>query len=357
MTIESPAAGLHDLAREFRARGWYRKTPARVLLELLAHLSINLAGVSLLFAWGGWAGSAVGLLLLAYGTTGVATNTHTSSHYGTSNRKWLNEALTYFGYPFFLGFSACYWWHSHVAVHHPSPNVIGVDDFADVSPFFARTRADVARARNRAARFYYQHLQWLALLVLLAGQSLHMQAIGWNYLLRRLADSRRRTRAEWIDLSCLVSHALCFIVLPALLFGWVNALEVYLLRGVAVGYLLFAILAPGHFPAEAACLDEHPGPGNFLEHMTAVTVNFRTGPLGRLLCGGIEYHLEHHLFPAVSHVYYPEMSGRVREFCEARGLRYRSVSWPEAIWNSVATFRRPPEITSASELRLRSRGY
>ena len=34
---------------------------------------------------------------------GVATNTHTSSHYATSEKRWLNELLTFFGYPVFLG--------------------------------------------------------------------------------------------------------------------------------------------------------------------------------------------------------------------------------------------------------------
>ena len=34
--------------------------------------------------------------------------------------KWL---LTFFGYPIFVGMSACYWWHKHVVVHHPAPNV------------------------------------------------------------------------------------------------------------------------------------------------------------------------------------------------------------------------------------------
>lgn len=345
-----PAPELSDLVREFKARGWHEKPTARILLQLAAHLGLILTGFALLLTFEYWLARAAGLTLLVYGTTGVATNTHTSSHYGTSRSRRLNEFLTWFGYPFFLGFSASYWRHSHIAVHHPSPNVVGVDDFVDVAPFFARTREEIARSRP-LARFYYEHLQWMALLVLLAGQSLHLQVLGARHLLRRLTQPARRTRAAWFDLLGLVLHSAGFLVVPALLAGWHPTLALYALRGIGVGYLLFIILAPGHFPAGAACLTGHPGPGYFLEHIAATTVNYRTGPIGRLLCGGIEYHIEHHLFPGVSHVFYPAMSERVRAFFEARGLPYRSVSWTEGIRQSIGTFRRPPGIIPAAQLR------
>ncbi len=73
----------------------------------------------------------VGILISAFVCMGVGTNTLTSTHYGTSDKRWLNEALSYFEYPMFLGLSATYWWHKHVVLHRPAPNVIGVDSGAD----------------------------------------------------------------------------------------------------------------------------------------------------------------------------------------------------------------------------------
>ncbi len=46
---------------------------------------------------------------------------------------------------------------------------------------------------------------------------------------------------------------------------------------------------------------------------------------GRLLChlnGGLNYQIEHHLFPRVSHVHYPTIAPVVRRFCEERGVPY-----------------------------------
>jgi fatty acid desaturase len=73
---------------------------------------------------------------------------------------------------------------------------------------------------------------------------------------------------------------------------------------------------------------------------TATTVNFRTGPIGRFLCSGVEYQIEHHLFPRISHVYYPELSPLVEQFCRERNYPYRTLGWFEAIWKSLATFYR-----------------
>src|SRR5437868_12912694 len=54
--------------------------------------------------------------------------------------------------------------------------------------------------------------------------------------------------------------------------------------------------------------DEARRGADFFAVQTAGTVSFRTGWLGRFLCSGLEYQVEHHLFPNISHVYYPEIS-------------------------------------------------
>jgi linoleoyl-CoA desaturase len=108
---------------------------------------------------------------------------------------------------------------------------------------------------------------------------------------------------------------------------------------------MYAILAPGHFPAEAQrTTDEARHEAGFFAIQTAGTVSFRTGFLGQFLCSGLEYQIEHHLFPSVSHVYYAEVSVVVREFCAEQGLPYRSYSWATALWKSWAVLRFPQQV-------------
>lgn len=74
--------------------------------------------------------------------------------------------------------------------------------------------------------------------------------------------------------------------------------------------------------------------------------------IGRFLCAGLDYQIEHHLFPGISHVYYPEISRIVKAYCETHGYRYRTLGWGEAVMKSLGVFYRPKRVES---LRATSR--
>ncbi|MDY7227233.1 fatty acid desaturase family protein [Hyalangium rubrum] len=337
------------LNQEFIARGWNRKPTGRLLAELALHVTLALGGIALVvLARSPWL-DALGILVSTMGSLGVSTNTHTSSHYSTATRRWVNRALTYFGYPLFLGMSATYWWQKHVAVHHPTPNVIGLDDDADLLPTFTITERDVAEARG-LRRWWFEH-QWLAIPFAIAFNALNVQQAGVRYLVGCLRDSSRRTKAHVHDALALLGHVALWLVIPAFFFGPLAVLGLYAVRVVLLGYAIFIAFAPAHFPAEAAFVDregksraEYFRKADYIFLQTSTTLNFRTGFLGRLFCAGVDYQIEHHLFPGYSHVYYPQMSRILRRFCEEQGYPYRTLGWWEAVWKSLVVFRKPKPI-------------
>jgi linoleoyl-CoA desaturase len=335
-----------ELRREFSRRGWDRKATGPILFELAIHVAIAMAGMIVFMSWSHPVIRALGLLASSFGCMGVGTNTHTSTHYGTSDKRWLNEALSYFGYPMFLGLSATYWWHKHVVLHHPSPNVVGVDRDSDLSPWFAIT-ADEVHATSGLTHFYYRRLQFWLFPFALAFNCFSIQLAGWMHLRRQLRDSMARKPSHWIDLGALVLHYALWIGLPLLFRPLPEVVGFYLLRTTLLGYAMYAVLGPGHFPADAQRTTEEAWRGtNFFAGQTAGTINFRTGTLGRFLCSGLEYQIEHHLFPNISHIYYPQVSVAVHDFCIQHQLPYRSYSWAEALWKSWAVLRFPPLIVA-----------
>ena len=353
--MTSSAAALQELRREFAARGWCRKPTVRILLQLLLSVGVTIAGAAVFLTVPSVLVRAAALVLAVAGSMGVGTNTHNSSHYATSRKKWVNEFLTFFAYPFFLGLSATFWWQQHVTVHHTSPNVIGVDQDADFAPWLARTGNEVAGSSG-LGRFYYEHVQWLVLPLLIGFNAFSMTKTGWAYLVRALLDPRRRTRKHWFDLAAMLLHYICLLLLPMLIFGPRAVLTLYLLRTVFAGYLMFAILAPGHFPAEAACLSRAPDPSDYIRLQTFATINFRVGWVGRWLCSGLEYQIEHHLFPGIAYVFYPAVSVLMQDFCRKNALPYRSYQWDHAIYKCLATFRRPPAILETLDTTLEFAG-
>jgi len=333
-----------QLRREFSGRGWNKKATNRILFELIIHAAIAVAGIVIFMMFRNPALRGLGILISSFGCMGVGTNTHTSSHYGTSDKRWVNEALSYLGYPMFVGLSATYWWHKHVTLHHPSPNVVGVDTDSDLLPWFAIT-ADEINASSGFRRFYHQRLQFWLFPFALALNCFSIQMAGWTHVIRMLRNPRTRKSAHWIDLMAMVLHFALWIGVPLLFCPVSSVVAFYLLRTVVLGYAMYAILAPGHFPAEAQrTTEEARRATDFFAVQTAGTVSFRTGWLGRFLCSGLEYQVEHHLFPNVSHVHYPEISVRVQQFCAEHGLSYRSYSWGTALWKSWMVLRLPQQV-------------
>lgn len=334
------------LRQEFGKRGFYRKATGRILFELAIHLVVTGAGLAVLVTTDHFLLTAGGILLCVLGSAGVANNTHTSSHYATSSKRWVNELLTYFGYPFFWQLSATYWQYKHVVLHHRHPNTVGIDTDISLLPWFALTREEVSKSSGWFRAYY--RLQWVFLPLALSCNLFNLQIAGWRYLMTRLT-SRQWNAIHTIDLGALTGHWVAWVILPSLVFTWTDVLAFYLTRNVLMGYMMFAVFAPAHFPSGAAMLDGSQISSDFMWRQTLTTVNFRTGWLGRLLCSGLEYQIEHHLFPGISHVHYPEMSLRVRDVCEKHGYPYRTLGWAEAIWESCAVFRTLKEFSPPRE--------
>jgi linoleoyl-CoA desaturase len=333
-----------ELRAEFARRGWYRKATGRILLELLIHGTLAVTGIVISLSCHNLPLRLLGILVSTFGSMGVGTNTHTSTHYATSDRRWVNEALSYFGYPFFLGLSATFWWHKHVVLHHPAPNVIGVDSDADLLPWFTMTR-DEFHNTSGFRRFYHERMQFWLFPFALAINCFSIQMAGWAHLIRMLSDPRRRRPSHWIDLGAMVLHYAVWFGVPLLFWPFGAVAALYILRTILLGYAMYAILAPGHFPAEAQRMTDQARNGaDFFTLQTAATVSFRTGLLGRFLCSGLEYQVEHHLFPNISHIHYPQVSVAVQAFCNEYGFAYRSHSWATALWKSWIVLRSPQQV-------------
>lgn len=348
-----PVHPLTALNREFAALGFGRKPFGRLMIQLLALVAMATGGMAVFVLAEPLPLRLAGLLTMAMGNLGLTTHGHSSSHNATSDRLWVNRALTLFCYGLVFGTSTIWWRHKHVAVHHVTPNVIGLDDDVDLLPWFALTE-EAFQSGSAGWRRYYRY-QWLVLPVALGLTALNMMRKSWIHLLRELRDPARRTRLHWLDLGVLASHYTLFLAVPLIWFPAASVAGFFLLRGALLGYAVFATAAPAHFPAEASFLSreghrdraEYRRHSDYLLLQTVTTVNFRSGPLGRFLCCGADFQIEHHLFPGISHAHYPRMSPILRRFCQENGYPYRTIGWWEGIGKSLAVFRHPKPVEPA----------
>lgn len=340
-------AGLQKLREELHARGFGAKPTGRMLTELLVHVTLSLGGIALFLTFKHWSAQMLAMLVSTLGSMGVGSNSHTSSHGATSEKPWVNQALTFFGSPFFFGVAATYWWNKHVAGHHRSTNIVGADPDIDFIPLFALTEDELRQSRGWR-RWYHRHLQWLVFPIALAFNQFNMQKDGWRFVLTRLRDPARRETSHWIDLAAMSLHLLVFVALPMFYFPVADVLAFTLLRWALFGYAMFAMLAPAHWPAaaifrgtEAAKQDAFP------RRQLESTLNFRAGRLGSFFCSGLDYQIEHHLFPKVSHVHHRKLKPLVQAYCAKHGLPHRTLGWGESLRGCLAVLRNPKPVLLA----------
>ncbi len=334
---------ISNLKKEIKANGWYKKSEARMLYELLFHLTLMTGGLIIFALYQNIAVRILAMVVSTVGATGVTTHTHSSSHHSTFCNRKLNNFLVYFGYPFLFGTSATYWWHKHIAVHHPNPNIVGADDDIDLKPIFAFTRDEIANSSSRFQKTWFNY-QWLIFPVALSFNGFNIQLSGWKFLIPRLIHRAQRTLLHELDFLALMLHWTVWLFVPALLFGFPGALLFHCLRITLLGYGMYIAFAPAHFPAEAVVLShENINADPYLKHL-ATTVNFKTNRVGRLICLGVDYQIEHHLFPGVTHSHYPALSRKLKEICDRHQYPHRTLGWLESLWKSYLIFYTPKEV-------------
>jgi fatty acid desaturase len=343
-------ASFRALAGEFRRRGYPRPQTARILRELVLHLSLALGGMLLFLCTQSIGLRGLGVLISTAGMFGIATNTHTASHHAASPRRRSNLALTFFGFPFLLGISANHWDRKHCVLHHANPNVVGNDSDIDFMPLFAINQSERGRATG-ALRVWFA-CQWLIVPFALALNALNMQRQGVIGLVGSLRA--KPTRLGWLDLGCLLGHYGLWLALPMLWFSAQDLLLFYTVRLALLGYAVFMVFAPAHLPSNTPFIATTQPASDRVLRQTVTTANFEIVAWARVFCSGLGFQIEHHLFPRIDHFYYPQMSPDVQAFCERHGYPYHRVGWWQGVRESLAIFYRPKPIEAA--LRAPARG-
>ncbi len=312
---------------------------ARVLTELTIAVCVDVAGMALFLGGEGWAVKTLGVLLAGLAHMTIGTIGHTASHGAAMSSRSANRAVTYISYPLALNLSATMWWRRHCTLHHRAPNVVGVDTDIEFNPLFI-IREEEAAQGGPLTRLWWR-AQIITLPLALAANAMSQIRQGWAFIFDALRDAKRRRPQHWIDLGCMTAHWGIWVVIPALFFPLKAVLLFYFLRKIIVGYMMFAVLAPGHLPSRAPLLGREMPELDWMVRQIITTVDLRVGWLGSFLCAGLQHQVAHHLFPAVPHPRYARITAIVEAFCEEHGLPYNRVGWGRGVMEAWWAFARP----------------
>lgn len=307
-----------DLAQEVRTLGLNDRTPW-FYLAVGAGLVVALAGAvaGMVLLGGSWyqllIAGALGVIFTQFAFLG-----HEAAHRQVLRTGPANDRLGRVVATFFVGMSYAWWMTKHTR-HHGNPNRIGHDP--DILPGALAYRVeDVPLAGFRS--WINRHQGWLFFPLLpLLGLDLHRAAL--HTLLARRKVEGRATELTLLGLRFSVYLGLVFWLMP------VGMAFAFLGVQLAVfGAYLGITFAPNHIgrrmvPAATKL--------SFLDKQVLTSRNVSGGWWATVLMGGLNYQIEHHLFPSMPRPHLRRARALVLAYCRDHEVDYSEVSLPAAL--------------------------
>ncbi|WP_406079400.1 fatty acid desaturase family protein [Micromonospora sp. NBC_00858] len=312
-----------DLSRQVRAAGLLDRRPGYYALRIGLVVG-SFAGLWVLFArlgeswWQLAVAVALAVVIAQAGFIG-----HDAGHRQIARSRRANDLIGIVHGNLLTGISYGWWVDKHNR-HHAHPNTEGKDPDISVAPLSFTT--DQARRRRGLAALFVRHQAFLFFpLLLLEGLHLHAISLRAVFSPRRLA--RRPAEAGLLALHLGGYLAAVFLVLsPA------QAVVFIVVNQGLLGLYLGCSFAPNHKGMPILGADDNL---DYLRRQVLTSRNVRGGRLLDAALGGLNYQIEHHLFPSMPCPNLGRARPLIQRFCAEHDISYHETSlgrsWAEGL--------------------------
>ncbi|WP_021596290.1 fatty acid desaturase family protein [Actinomadura welshii] len=285
-----------------RRRGYYVRA-----------IGLNLAATAAVWGAVAWAGDSWWTVLLGVPLAVLAARTgflgHDAGHRQIARSARANRWLGLLLGNLLLGMGHGWWSDKHNR-HHANPNHVGKDP--DVGEGVLAWTAEQAGRQRGVLRWVARHQAVLFFpLLTLEGVNLKVGSVLF------LRGRSRRDRV--VEGGLLVAHAVGYLVLALSLLPVEKAVVLMVVQHALFGLHLGAVFAPNH---KGMAMPEPGQRWGHLRRQVLTSRNVRGGPVTDWVMGGLNYQIEHHLFPGVPRCNLRKMQPMVREHCAAVGVPY-----------------------------------
>jgi len=308
----------------FESTGQPQRDCPQMYLKTAIILSVHAASyVLLVFFAATWWQALLLAILLGLTTAEIGFNIqHDGSHRAYSNHAWINKlmAMTLD----LIGGSSYIWHWKHDIFHHTYVNITGHDADIDIGIFGRLSPHQKRYSFHRWQHFYLWPLYgFLAIKWLLFDD--------FSDVIRGRIGGHQIPRPrgwEWVVFfgGKTVFFTLAFAI-PLLLHPVLTVAFFYAVVAVVTGIALSMVFQVVHVVEQAGFPLPRPETGcmenTWAVHQVETTVDYaRNSRMVMWLVGALNFQIEHHLFPRVCHINYPDISTLVESTCLEYGVRY-----------------------------------
>ncbi len=267
---------------------------------------------------------AVGVaVMLGLGITGLTFNVaHDAGHGAISRSRFVNRAAA--GVMDVLGASSYVWMQRHNLIHHTYPNIHEYDCDIDQWP--------LSRFTPHQPHLWFHRFQHIYLWPLYGLYTIKWQLVDdFIPVITGRVGVLPFRRPSGVELARLLLGKLAFVVLafaiPLSLHPLGVVLCFYLLTFFVNGLLFTLVVQFSHLVPHAVT-PRPSGAGDVMDvdfavHQAQASCDFcQANTVVTWFVGGLNFQVEHHLFPGICHVHYPRIAPIVREVCADIGVPY-----------------------------------
>lgn len=266
-----------------------------------------------------------GILMAAIGI-GIM---HDANHGSFSRKKWIN---TLFGSSMYLvGGYLPNWKMQHNVIHHTYTNVHDHDDDLDTGGILRFSPRQPWKPHHKYQVFIAPFLYAIMTIFWITSKDFVQVA---RYKKEGKKDFQNRTK-RFVSVSISkVAYLIFWLVIPLMFWksSWSVAVGAFFMMHFTAGLLLALIFQPAHV-SSLTVFEKEPVFRSRTEQQIRTSCNFATkSPFVTWISGGLNYQIEHHLFPNISHVHYPKIAPIVQAYCKEKGLPYNNLG---SFWSAV----------------------
>ena len=316
-----------ELRRRVRQAGLLDRQPLYYTVKVLIGVALLGVGVAVMALVDSLWVQLLNAVFVGLAFSQVAFIGHDAGHYQIARSPRKNEMVGLLA-TFLVAMDLSWWIEKHNR-HHANPNVLEEDGDIEVS-VLAFTE-EQALSKNRLLRPIVRYQAFLFYPILMLS-SISLRFGGVNYIVRG-GD----VKYPVLEPLLMVAHAIIYLGLLYFLLGpWQGALFLVIHQSVA-GLLMGGTFAPNHKGMPVLKAGSNP---DFLRHQVLTARNVKPHPITDLVYGGLNYQIEHHLFPSMPRNNLRKARDIVRGFCREKSISYHETSVIGSNWEILKYLHR-----------------
>ena len=301
------------LIAELSAAGCFRPAAARSAACGAFILTCYAACYATLLTGPGVAARAAAIVALAFISMQAGFLSHEAGHGAITRDRRVADLLGQVFHTLLTALCYSYFCHIH-RLHHPHCNDRARDP--DLQSQFVSMYQQSALSKTGLGRLISRH-QAVLVWILIGLQGFTLKIDSLQFL-------RRNPRSTRVDQCVVLLHYALWLVPPVLLLGLADALLNYALMTVLIGFYTGMIFVVNHVGTRVIEPDESI---SFFQQEISVTRNLGASRLHDFVFGGVNNHIEHHLFPSMPTARLRSARRITRAFCRRHAIAYREMSW------------------------------